>query len=121
MAAHAGAPYTNVDSRSDRGNDIGDSQIEGLNQSQLDQNYGVTLSGPAVCLIRRTMRPKLRSVEATPIVVSMWLRITLDHHQVRPFRRCRLAGRSAVRRTVCTCQTRFCGRGETLPRRSTRL
>ena len=47
MAAHAGAPYTNVDSRSDRGNDIGDSQIEGLNQSQLDQNYGMTLSGPA--------------------------------------------------------------------------
>jgi hypothetical protein len=39
MAAHAGAPYTNVDSRNDRGNDTGDSQIEGLNQSQLDQNY----------------------------------------------------------------------------------
>jgi hypothetical protein len=39
MAAHAGAPYTNVDPRNDRGNNTGDSQIEGLNQGQLDQNY----------------------------------------------------------------------------------
>ena len=39
LAAHAGAPYTNVDHRNDRGNDTGDSQIEGLNQGQLDQNY----------------------------------------------------------------------------------
>ena len=39
LAAHAGAPYTNVDHRNDRGNDTGDSQIEGLNQRQLDQNY----------------------------------------------------------------------------------
>jgi hypothetical protein len=39
FAAHAGAPYTNVDPRNDRGNDTGDSQIEGLNQRQLDQNY----------------------------------------------------------------------------------
>jgi hypothetical protein len=39
LAAHAGAPYTNVDPRNDRGNDTGDSQIDGLNQSQLDQNY----------------------------------------------------------------------------------
>src|ERR1700704_1582401 len=30
LAAHAGAPYTNVDHRNDRGNDTGDSQIEGL-------------------------------------------------------------------------------------------
>ena len=34
-AAHAGAPYVNVDPR----NDTGDSQIEGLNERQLDQNY----------------------------------------------------------------------------------
>jgi hypothetical protein len=34
----AGAPYTNVDHRN-RGNDTGDSQIEKLNQGQLDQNY----------------------------------------------------------------------------------
>jgi hypothetical protein len=39
LAAHAGAPYTNVDPRNDRGNDTGDSQIEGLNQRQLNQNY----------------------------------------------------------------------------------
>ena len=39
LAAHAGAPYTNVDPRNDRGNDTGNSQIEGLNQRQLDQNY----------------------------------------------------------------------------------
>jgi hypothetical protein len=39
VAAHAGAPYTNVDPRNDRGNDTGDSQIEGLNQRQLNQNY----------------------------------------------------------------------------------
>ena len=39
MAAHAGAAYTNVDPRNDRGNDTGDSQIEGLNERQLDQNY----------------------------------------------------------------------------------
>jgi hypothetical protein len=39
LAAHAGAPYTNVDHRNDRGNNTGDSQIDGLNQRQLDQNY----------------------------------------------------------------------------------
>lgn len=39
LAAHAGAPYTNVDPRNDRGNDTGDSQIDGLNQRQLNQNY----------------------------------------------------------------------------------
>ena len=39
LGAHAGVPYTNVDPRNDRGNDTGNSQIEGLNQRQLDQNY----------------------------------------------------------------------------------
>jgi hypothetical protein len=39
LAAHAGAPYTNVDPSNDRGNNTGDSQIEGMNQRQLDQNY----------------------------------------------------------------------------------
>ena len=29
----------NVDPHNDRGNDTGDSQIEGLNERQLDQNY----------------------------------------------------------------------------------
>ncbi len=39
LAAHAGAPYTNVDRSNDLGNDTGDSQVEELNQRQLDQNY----------------------------------------------------------------------------------
>lgn len=39
LAAHAGAPYTNVDHSNDLGNNTGDSQIDGLNQRQLDQNY----------------------------------------------------------------------------------
>jgi hypothetical protein len=39
FAANAGAPYTNVDPRNDRGNNTGDSQVEGLNERQLDQNY----------------------------------------------------------------------------------
>ena len=39
LAAHAGAPYTNVDPSNDRGNNTGNSQVEGLNERQLDQNY----------------------------------------------------------------------------------
>ena len=39
-AAHAGAPYQNVDKRNDAGNDTGDSQIDQLNAAQLNQ--GVT-------------------------------------------------------------------------------
>jgi hypothetical protein len=39
FAAHAGAPYTNVDHSNDMGNDTGDSQVEGLNSQQLNQNY----------------------------------------------------------------------------------
>jgi hypothetical protein len=39
LAAHAGAPYTNVDHSNDAGNDTGDSRVEGLNASQLNQNY----------------------------------------------------------------------------------
>jgi hypothetical protein len=39
LAAHAGAPYTNVNPANDRGNDTGDSQVEGLNERQLNQNY----------------------------------------------------------------------------------
>ena len=36
-AAHAGAPYTNVDRRNDAGNDTGDSQVDQLNAAQLNQ------------------------------------------------------------------------------------
>jgi hypothetical protein len=38
-AAHAGAPYTNVDHSNDMGNDTGDSKVEGLNAGQLNENY----------------------------------------------------------------------------------
>ena len=49
QAAHAGAPYTNVDRSNDMGNDTGDSKAESLNSSQLDQNYHgpVQLRAPA--------------------------------------------------------------------------
>ncbi len=39
LAAHAGDPYRNVDHSNDMGNNTGDSQVDGLNASQLDQNY----------------------------------------------------------------------------------
>ncbi len=38
-AAHAGAPYKNVDKRNDAGNDTGDSKVDELNAQQLNQNY----------------------------------------------------------------------------------
>ncbi len=38
-AAHAGAPYTNVDHSNDAGNNTGDSEVEKLNEAQLDKNY----------------------------------------------------------------------------------
>ncbi len=39
LAADAGNPYGNVDRRNDAGNDTGDSEVERLNEGQLDQNY----------------------------------------------------------------------------------
>lgn len=36
LAAHAGAPYANVDHRNDAGNDTGDSQTDQLNAAQLN-------------------------------------------------------------------------------------
>jgi hypothetical protein len=49
FAAHAGAPYTNVDHSNDMGNDTGDSRVDGLNSSQLIENYQgpVQLRAPA--------------------------------------------------------------------------
>ncbi len=38
-AAHAGAPYKNVDKQVDAGNDTGDSKVDQLNEQQLNQNY----------------------------------------------------------------------------------
>jgi hypothetical protein len=39
LAASAAAPYTNVNHANDLGNNTGDSQIDGLNKSQLNENY----------------------------------------------------------------------------------
>ena len=39
FAADARHPYSNIDRRNDTGNDTGDSQVERLNEGQLDQNY----------------------------------------------------------------------------------
>jgi len=49
LAAHAGAPYENVDHSNDAGNDTGDSKVDGLNAGQLNQNYTgpVQLRAPA--------------------------------------------------------------------------
>jgi hypothetical protein len=38
-AADAASPYKNVDHRTDAGNDTGDSQVDKLNETQLDKNY----------------------------------------------------------------------------------
>ncbi len=38
-AANVRKPYANVDRRNDAGNDTGDSQVDRLNEMQLDRNY----------------------------------------------------------------------------------
>jgi hypothetical protein len=38
-AAHAGAPYQNVDRKTDKGNDTGDAKVDELNDAQLNKNY----------------------------------------------------------------------------------
>ena len=38
-AAHAGAPYKNVNKKNDAGNDTGDAKVDELNAQQLNQNY----------------------------------------------------------------------------------
>ena len=45
-AAHAGAPYTNVDKRNDAGNDTGDSQVDQLNAAQLNQGVAPAPAQP---------------------------------------------------------------------------
>lgn len=49
LAANADAPYQNVDHSNDNGNDTGNSKVEGLNNSQLNENYTgpVQLRAPA--------------------------------------------------------------------------
>ncbi len=38
-AANADNPYGNIDHSNDAGNNTGDSQVDGLNKSQLNRNY----------------------------------------------------------------------------------
>jgi hypothetical protein len=38
-AANGGKPYTNVNHQNDAGNDTGDSQVDKLNDMQLNKNY----------------------------------------------------------------------------------
>jgi hypothetical protein len=60
FAAHAGAPYTNVDHSNDMGNDTGDSKVDGLNAQQLNENY----HGPL------QMRPPANMPSPTPPTVA---------------------------------------------------
>ena len=46
FAAHAGAPYKNVDHKNDAGNDTGDSKVDQLNAAQLNSNYQGTNPPP---------------------------------------------------------------------------
>lgn len=39
QAANARKPYANIDRSNDKGNDTGDSQVDRLNDMQLDRNY----------------------------------------------------------------------------------
>ena len=47
-AANAGHPYQNVDHSNDKGNDTGDSKVEGLNAAQLDENQKPPVHAPSV-------------------------------------------------------------------------
>ena len=46
LAAHAGAPYKNVNHKNDAGNDTGDSKVDQLNAAQLNSNYQGTNPPP---------------------------------------------------------------------------
>ena len=45
LAANASNPYGNIDPRNDAGNDTGDSQVERLNQAQLNASTGGGYAG----------------------------------------------------------------------------
>ncbi len=59
LAANARQPHSNVDKRNDRGNDTGDSQVERLNQQQLDSVRGIngTTTAPMPGLGAPMMQP----------------------------------------------------------------
>jgi hypothetical protein len=62
QAAHAGAPYTNVDHSNDMGNDTGDSQVEKLNAGQLNENY----HGPLEARVPAASQPAMAPPSAPP-------------------------------------------------------
>ncbi len=67
LAAHAGAPYSNVDHSNDAGNDTGDSRVDSLNNNQLNENYHGTLELRAPAANPSTaMAPQ--SAEPPPVV-----------------------------------------------------
>ncbi len=45
-AAHAGAPYANVNHRNDAGNNTGDAEVDRLNGAQLNSEYYRTHPAP---------------------------------------------------------------------------
>ncbi len=66
FAAHAGAPYTNVDHSNDMGNDTGDFRVEGLNSAQLNENYRgpVQMRAPAMIAADSAHGARLRAALA---------------------------------------------------------
>jgi hypothetical protein len=71
VAAHAGAPYTNVDHSNDMGNDTGDSQVEGLNSSQLNENY----QGPVQMRAPANPAPAMPPAVQAPFVQAPGIRV----------------------------------------------
>ena len=70
MAAHAGAPYTNVDHSNDMGNATGDSRVDGLNSAQLNENYHGPLELRAPATNPSTMMAP-QSGEPAPVPAEM--------------------------------------------------
>jgi len=72
MAAHAGAPYSNVDHSNDMGNDTGDSRVDSLNSAQLNQNYRGPVelhpvpANPSVALAPQSAAPPPPPAEMAP-------------------------------------------------------
>ncbi|MEJ0015977.1 MAG: hypothetical protein WDN25_05325 [Acetobacteraceae bacterium] len=64
FAANAGDPYRNVDRSNDLGNDTGDSRVEGLNSTQLNQNY----QGPVDLRAPSTAQPAPQVTPGSPQV-----------------------------------------------------
>ncbi len=62
LAAHAGAPYQNVDHSNDAGNDTGDSKVDGLNAGQLNENY----TGPLQLRTPATAPPAVQAPVVQP-------------------------------------------------------